>query len=142
MPQDRERHRDARDLGSRSPASEEAKEQNASGQRGGPRQGGPRPAVPDQVAQTSGRRSAQHESRPEERSGFAPGQAPSEQGEKDHPSPEMIARGQQGLRGQSPAHGAHRERSEEDEQHGEPRGEHTRGARQGRQRLPGDRPRG
>jgi hypothetical protein len=133
---DPNRYRDEKDLGSRSPASEEAKQQNASGQRGGPRSEGQRSESDHQVARTSGRRGARHEQVPEERMGFDPGQAPSDQGDKEHPSPHMIAQTQQGIRGQSPSRG---ERSEEQAHDGEPQGQHTPHARHGRQHLPGDR---
>jgi hypothetical protein len=141
MAEQNNEYRDTEDLGNRSPASDEAKEQNASGQRGGPRSEGQRSDADHQVPQTSGRRGAQHEENPEERKHFEAGQAPSEQGEKDHPSPHVIAQGQgqQGVRGQSPSHGAHREQSEEEAQGGSPQGTHTRSAQHGRQQMPGDR---
>jgi hypothetical protein len=139
MAERKDEHRDEWARGSRSPASEEAKQPNAAGQRGGPRSEGQRAESDQQVPQTSGRRGAQHEDRPEERKSFAPGQAPSEQGEGEHPSPQVIAQNQQGIRGQSPSHGAHREQSEEAAQQGEPEGTHTRAAQHGRQQSPGER---
>lgn len=139
MAEENNEYRDAKDLGSRSPASDEAKQQNASGQRGGPRSEGQRSDSDHQVPQTSGRRGAQHEEGPEERKHFEAGQAPSEQGETDHPSPHVIAQGQQGIGGQSASHGAHREQSEEEAQGGSPQGTHTRHAQHGRQQMPGDR---
>ena len=74
----------------------------------------------------------------DQRHDFEPGQAPSEQGEKDHPSPHVIAQHQQGMAsrpraGNTPADG---DRSEQRAQSGEPREEHTRG---GRQDVAGDR---
>jgi len=132
-----ERDRDSRDVGSRSPVGKEAKEQERSGARGGPRasrSGG----IPQQPSQASGRRSAEHEQPPTVRKGFEPGQAPSEQGERDHPSPHVIARHQQGIEPRSGSHTAHGERSEEEAQRGEPHGEHSR---HGRQHVPGNRPR-
>lgn len=130
-----ERDRESRDVGSRSPVSEEAKDQEWSGARGGPRAGRSEGTQP-QPPQASGRRGAGHEQPPTVRKGFEPGRAPSEQGEKDHPSPHVIARHQQGIEPRSGSHTAHGERSEEEAQRGEPRGEH---ARHGRQHLPGDR---
>lgn len=70
---------------------------------------------------------------------FDSGEAPSEQGEQDHPSPHVIARNQQGHAGSgraSGSHGAQDDRSEEVAHAGEPGGDHTR---HGRQESPGDR---
>lgn len=70
---------------------------------------------------------------------FGRGRAPSDQGEKEHPGPDAIAREQQGLAGRggaSGSHGAHGDRSESSSQSGEPAGEHTR---RGRQKTPGNR---
>jgi hypothetical protein len=54
-----------------------------------------------------------------------------EQGDQSHPSPHVIAEHQQGIGRQSPSHGgAHGNRTEEEAQRGEPRGEHARGSRQ------------
>jgi hypothetical protein len=132
-------YRDANHLGSRSPGSQEAQQQNAAGQRGGPGGEGQRAESDQQVPQTSGRRGAQHQEGPEERKHFEGGKAPSGQGEKEHPSPHVIAQNQQGIGGQSPSHGAHRETSEGEAQSGEPGGTHTRHAQHGRQQMPGDR---
>lgn len=136
MAQGSDQYRKPQDVGSRSPAGEEAKEQGMSGARGGPgaaREPDPRPGQP---AQASGRRGARHEQAGEARKGFPAGQAPSEQGEKDHPSPHVIAEHQQGVEPQSAAHTAHGKRTEEEAQRGEPAEEHTR---DGRQSVPGDR---
>jgi hypothetical protein len=70
---------------------------------------------------------------------FDPGRAPSEQGESEHPSPEVIARHQQGLAGRGRASGSQpdrNDRSEERATRGEPADDHTR---HGRQTTPGDR---
>ncbi|MGI9180385.1 MAG: hypothetical protein ACR2H9_07800 [Longimicrobiaceae bacterium] len=131
-----EPNRKATELGSRSPASEEAKEQGASGQRGGPREGRTPDMTPDQPAQASGRRGEQHEDPPQERKSFAPGQAPSEHGE-GKPGPEQIARNQQGIGRQSGSRSAHGERQEEEAQRGGPQEGHTRAASHGRQSVPG-----
>jgi hypothetical protein len=78
----------------------------------------------------------------EEKHHFAPGHAPSEQGDNNTPGPEKIKEHQQGFGGAGGGHhgarGANTERSEEIASAGEPRGEH---ARHGRQHLDGDRPR-
>ncbi len=132
-----ESYRKPSELGSRSPASEEAKEQGASGQRGGPREAQNPDVTPDQPAQASGRRGGQHLEPPEERKSFPPGHAPSEQGEGG-PSPEMIAKHQQGIRGQSGSHSAQGETAEEEAERGGPREGHTR---HGRHAVPGQGPR-
>jgi hypothetical protein len=114
------------ELGSRSPASEEAKEQNASGQRGGPREAGPAPVTSSQPAQTSGRRGGPHEEPPLERTGFDEENAPSAQGRKDRPNPQVIAEGQRGIRGGRGQLGGAGERSQGEAQKGDPRGGQTR----------------
>jgi hypothetical protein len=129
-----ERDEGSRQPGSGSPASEEAKRQGMSGNAGA--QAERTEGTGKQPAQASNRRSAQHEELPEERKSFAPGQAPSEQGDKSHPSPEQIKQNQQGIGRQSGSHAGQGDRSEELAQGGEPRGEH---ARHGRQNLPGGR---
>ena len=71
---------------------------------------------------------------------FERGRAPSEQGEQEHRSPEVIARNQQGLAGSgraSGSHGARSDRSQERSVRGAPQEDHTR---HGRQETPGDRP--
>lgn len=98
------------------------------GDRGQPRQGANR------VERPSGESEPKHH--------FEPGRAPSEQGEQEHPSPEVVARRQQGFAGTgtgaSGSTGAHGDRSEEEAESGAPKGDHTR---HGRQKTPGDRPR-
>ena len=118
-------------------SSRESTEQGAAGRRGAeaggeqtgegrqPRQGSER------VEQGRDSESPKHD--------FAEGQRPSEQGEKDHPSPSVIARNQQGLAGSgSGASGSHAggDRSEQRASEGPPSDEHTR---HGRQETPGDR---
>ena len=129
-------HRKAKDLGSESPASQEAQSQGMAGTRGAEASG--TPGVQAQPEQGSNRSpAARHNQEPEVRKGFAPGQAPSEQGEKDHPSPHVIAQHQQGTEPRSGSHGVRGDRSEEEAQRGGPGGEHTRHGRQG---TPGTRP--
>lgn len=121
------------EVGSRSPASKEAQEQAMSGSAGA--RASQTEGTGRQPEQTSNRRGAEHERAPEERQQFDAGQAPSEQGEKDHPSPHVIAQHQQGIGRQSGSHaGKVGDRSQERAMSGEPRGEHTR---QGRQQTPG-----
>lgn len=127
-------NRNTRDIGSDSPASEEAKEQGMSGNKGA--QSEQMAGAGGQPSQASNRRNEQKEPLPEQRRDFAPGHAPSEQGETDHPSPHVIAQHQQGIGRQSGSHGAQGDRSTERAMAGEPREEHTR---QGRQSVPGDR---
>jgi hypothetical protein len=128
-------YKKAEDVGSESPASEEAQQQGRSGDQGA--QAGQIGGTGSQPAQASNRRPAEHHQEEERRTHFPPGQAPSEQGEKEHSSPHVIAQHQQGIGRQSGSHGAHSERSEEEAQRGEPAEEHTRS---GRQSVPGDRP--
>jgi hypothetical protein len=136
-----ERSRKAKDVGSRSPAKGEAKEQQIAGAASGPqeaqtppRDGGKQPP------QTSGRRAAAHEHVASERKNFEPEEDPSEQG-RGAARPERIKQqsSQQGIGGRSPAHAGRTERAEEESQKGPPREGHTR---TGRQHLPGkgDRP--
>jgi hypothetical protein len=77
----------------------------------------------------------------EQKHHFAPGHAPSEQGDNGTPNPQKIKEHQQGFGGAGGGHhgarGAQTERGEEITSSGEPQGEH---ARHGRQHLPGDRP--
>lgn len=116
----------------------DSREQGMSGKRGA--QAEQTPGVGRQPPQGSDRapdQRHQHQRREGEHH-FAPGQAPSEQGEKEHPSPHVIAEHQQGMAsrprsGNTPAHG---ERSTEISEAGEPREEHTRS---GRHDVPGDR---
>lgn len=78
----------------------------------------------------------------EEKHHFAPGHAPSEQGDRGTPGPETIREHQAGFGGGGGGHhgakGAGPEDSEEIAARGEPRDEH---ARHGRHDLPADRPR-
>src|SRR5690606_23685401 len=83
------------DIGADSPASGEAKRQSIAGARGGPRQAQPR-GKERQPPQSSGRRSKRHEHLPTARKSFSPEEDPSLQG-RGGPSPEMIARSQQGI---------------------------------------------
>ena len=124
------------DVGSRSPGSEEAREQGMSGNQGP--QAGQMEGTGRQPPQGSDRApAARHQQPAEERKHFAPGHAPSEQGEKDHPSPDVIAQHQQGLGRQSGSHaGSVGDRSQEEATSGEPRAGHTR---DGRTETPGDR---
>lgn len=126
--------REPEDIGSESPASEEAKEQRRAGQRGGPQQA-KTPGRGRQPPQTSGRRPARHEQPPKERKRFSPEESPSAQGDGE-PSPETLKRrqGQQGIEPKSGSHSAHGERAEEEARKGPPRDEH---ARHGRQHVPG-----
>jgi hypothetical protein len=74
----------------------------------------------------------------EQKHHFAPGHAPSEQGDNTTPTAKQVVEHQQGFGGSGGGQGAHTERSEEIASAGEPHGEH---ARHGRQHLPADRPR-
>lgn len=120
--------------GSRSPASQEAKEQGMSGHQGGPRAG---QDSGTEGSSPQGSRRVENDTQHGERKGFEAGHAPSEQG-RGSPRPDTIAEHQQGMKGQSGSHGAHGERSEESSTRGEPADEHVR---HGRQHTPGDRPR-
>ena len=106
MANDNDTDRKATELGSRSPASAEAREQNAAGAQGGPRSARPG-ETQDQPEQGSQRTTpVQAEQAGTERKSFAPGHAPSEQGDGD-PGPEQIAErsSQQGIRGRSGSQG-------------------------------------
>lgn len=102
--------------GDESPASKEAQQQGMSGQRGAEAEQAD--GIGKQPAQTSGRRSAEHEQEPEERKSFTPSQAPSAQGDGD-PGPEQIAEHQQGIGRQSGSHSAQGERTEEEARKGQ-----------------------
>jgi hypothetical protein len=124
------------DLGSRSPGSEEAQRQGESGGRGA--EAARSAGAGRQNPQTSERPNSERMQHAAERKHFEPGHAPSEQGEKDHPSPEVIARHQQGAEPRSGNPSA--VSGDETQQRaigGEPRGERT--ADDGRQRVPGSR---
>lgn len=128
MKRENDRNDRGREVGSRSPASREAQEQGLAGSRSART-----PEQDSQPAQASGRSGGGHRQEPEIRRSFPEGQAPSEQGEKEHPSPHVIARQQQGIGSQSGSRAGGTD-SEEQAQRGEPSGEH---ARHGRQKVPG-----
>jgi hypothetical protein len=131
-------NRKQNELGSESPASEEAKRQGMAGDRGSEsEQMSGRGDQPEQGSNRSP--AARHTQDPEVRKSFEPGHAPSEQGEKGHPSPHVIAQHQQGAEPRSGSH-VQGDRSEEEAQRGEPQGEHGAASRHGRQNIPGDRP--
>lgn len=135
MAEQNDRQRKPQDRGSRSPANEEAKEQGMSGNRGA--EEGRVEGEQRQPPQGSDRApAARHQQPAEERKGFSTGQAPSEQGEKAHPSAEVVKQNQQGATPRSGSH-AGGDRSEEEAQRGSPSGDHTRHGREG---LPGHRP--
>lgn len=126
----------AKDLGGGSPGSKEAQEQNMAGASGS--RASQTPGVQAQPEQGSNRSpSARHDQEAEVRRSFEPGHAPSEQGEKEHPSPHVIAQHQQGMKPRSGSHMGQSDRSEEEAQRGEPEGEHSR---HGRQNVSGNRP--
>lgn len=127
-------HKRPEDVGSESPASEEAKEQGRTGHSGGPREAKPG-GKSHQPAQTSGRRPTRHEQPPTERKSFSPEESPSAQGDGE-PSPETLKKrqAQRGIAPRSGSHSAHGERTEEEGRKGPPSGEH---ARHGRQHVPG-----
>lgn len=131
-------HRKARDLGRRSPASGEARSQDAAGARGGPQEaqaGG----MTKQPAQTSGRRPAKHEEKPEERKSFTRDEQdnPAMQG-RGAPKPDTIAQRpeMQGIGRQSGDDEGRPATAEQEALEGEPHEGHTRW---GRQRVRGDR---
>lgn len=131
--------RNARNRGSESPASKEAQEQGMAGASGA--QASHSGGVGAQPEQGSNRSpAARNNQEPEARKGFEPGHAPSEQGEKGHPSPHVIAQHQQGIEPRSGNHATGTDRSEEEAQRGGPDGEHTEHSRHGRQHVGGDRP--
>jgi hypothetical protein len=130
-----DRQRDARDVGSDSPASRTAKAQRVSGTAGGPQEGAPGKRGQRQPPQGSGRRGARHEHKPEQRKGFDASSDPDRQGE-GAPGPEQI-RDRVAGRGISARSGSHRARGEDTEavaRSGAPQEGHTRG---GRQSVPG-----
>lgn len=128
--------KDARDVGSESPAKGSAKKQNIEGAKGGPREAKVK-GTGRQPPQTSNRRPARHEQEPQQRRTHAPEEDPSLQG-TGKPSPERIKQGssQQGMAGGSGGGRARPDRTQERAESGEPAGEHTR---HGRQKSPGDR---
>jgi hypothetical protein len=123
-------------IGRDSPGSEEANEQGMSGKRGAEQ--ARIPGMEKQPEQGSTRSpAARHEQEPERTKHFEAGHAPSEQGEKEHRSPEVVREHQMGAHPKSGSHSAHGERTEEEAQRGEPETTHTRA---GRQKTPGHRP--
>jgi hypothetical protein len=136
MAEDRDRNREDGPVGSDSTGSQEAALQAESGRRGAEqRRTGASDEQPPQASQRAP--AARHQQPPEATKHFAEGHAPSEQGEKDHPSPEVVKRHQQGAEPRSGSHSAKGERVEEESQRGEPDHGHTR---EGRQHTPGHRP--
>lgn len=125
-----------RHIGHGSTGSQEAALQAESGRRGA--EESQIEGTTDQAPQGSQRApAARHQDPPEVRKHFAEGQAPSEQGERGHPSPGVVKRHQQGMEPASGSHSAKGERVEEESQRGEPAHGHTR---EGRQQTPGHRP--
>lgn len=117
--------------------SNESTEPGNSGARGAEAPGG---TGDQQPRQGSARTEPNGAGDSEPKHHFAPGHAPSEQGDKSHPSPEVIKQHQQGLAGSGTGHqgaqGAHGDRSQAESVRGEPEGEHVRS---GRQSVPSDR---
>lgn len=136
MARDRTRKSGDRQVGRGSPGSEEAARQSKSGLRGAEQsQVEGAKGQPPQGSQRAP--AARHQEEPEVRKHLAEGRAPSEQGERGHPSPEVVKRHQQGAEPRSGSHSAHGERIEEESQRGGPGHDHTR---EGRQQTPGHRP--
>lgn len=98
-------------VGSRSPASEEAQAQGEAGAAGA--RAAQTAGTGSQPAQASNRRDEGKEQEPQRRKGYEAGQAPSEQGDKEHPSPEVIAQHQQGIGRQSGNTAGRGDRSQE-----------------------------
>ncbi|HSJ25633.1 MAG TPA: hypothetical protein VK929_13245 [Longimicrobiales bacterium] len=83
--------RDARDVGSHSPASQSAKEQRMSGTSGGAQASGESSKTGGkQPPQTSGRRDPAHEHEGTVRRGYEAAQDPERQGDGD-PGPDQIS---------------------------------------------------
>lgn len=123
-------------IGRDSPGSKEADEQGMTGRRGAEEAQVQR--TREQPEQGSNRSPAGgHQPEPERTKHFDAGHAPSEQGEKEHRSPQVVKEHQMGAHPRSGSHSAHGERTEEESQRGEPDTTHTR---QGRQTAPGHRP--
>ena len=112
-------------------SSRESTEQGDSGKKGA--QASQTPGAGDQPRQGSNRTEFYGTGDQETKHRFAPGQAPSEQGNQENPGPERIKQNQQGFSGsgtgQSGSTPAHADRSQESATHGEPRGEETRHGR-------------
>ena len=127
--------RSAKDIGSESPASEAAKKQNIAGARGAPR-ARQTPGIGDQPPQTSNRRSAKHEHKPEMRKHLEPEQDPAQQGRGPARAQTLKERpGQQGFGGAGGGTG-NAGQAEGRATRGEPREKHTR---RGRQHTPAER---
>lgn len=109
---DRE-HRDARDLGSDAPASDEAAEQTRSGSQGATRGEGDAGGTDRQPPQSSGRTGPGPKARA--RKHYEEDEAPSEQGDGS-PSPERISRSsaQQGQKPRSGSRAAAQDRGEDE----------------------------
>jgi hypothetical protein len=103
----------AADVGSDSPASEEAREQTRSGVQGAARGEGQEGGSDQQPAQSSGRSGPGPE--PGARKRYDAGERPSEQGDGD-PSPESVKResGLHGHKGQSGSRAAGQSRGEDE----------------------------
>ncbi|HSJ25638.1 MAG TPA: hypothetical protein VK929_13270 [Longimicrobiales bacterium] len=83
-------NRDARDVGSSSPASESAKDQRMSGESGGAQASGESSdSGGKQPPQTSGRRDPAHEHEGTVRRGYEAAQDPERQGDGD-PGPDQV----------------------------------------------------
>jgi hypothetical protein len=129
--------KDARDVGSQSPASESAKQQRMSGTSGGPQAGREAPRTEKQPPQTSGRRDPAHEHEGTVRKGYEAARDPEKQGDGD-PGPDQL-RKSSSMQGHGGAGGGSRKATVEEKtehaQAGEPQGDRA----EGRQREPGDR---
>ena len=131
-----EKRRSAKDVGSESPASEAAKKQNIAGARGAPR-ASQTPGMGAQPPQSSHRRSAKHEQKPEMRKHLEPEQDPAQQGRGPARAQTLKNRpGMQGFGGAGISGGTRDDRAEGAASRGEPREGHTR---HGRQQVPGKR---
>jgi hypothetical protein len=131
--------KNAKDVGSDSPASESAKQQRMSGTSGGAQASGESSSSGgSQPPQTSGRRDPAHEHDATVRKGYEAAEEPEKQGDGD-PGPDRIAEGssQQGFGGAGGGTGTGTGGTKQQSaQAGEPQGEHSRS---GRQKAPGDR---
>ena len=127
--------RSAKDIGSESPASEAAKKQNIAGARGAPR-ASQTPGMDDQPPQSSNRRSAKHEHKPEMRKHLEPERDPAQQGRG--PARAQTLKNRPGMQGFGGAGGGtgNAGGAEGAAARGEPREGHTR---HGRQHVPGKR---
>jgi hypothetical protein len=132
-----EKDRSAKDVGSKSPPSESAKEQRMSGSKGGAQASGGSAGQDKQPPQTSGRRDPAHEHDGTVRKGYDAAQDPERQGDGD-PGPEQIrdSSSMQGAAGGAGGGMGQGSRKQESAQSGDPQDGHTRS---GRQKAPGDR---